>query len=372
MIGLFLPLLLLAPVSAMSYLIEPARSPVLHPDGTVTFAVAAPRADSVKVVGNLPSAPVPMAADSTGTWSVTVGPLEPGIYFYSFDVDGLHTLDTANPWVHEGLGAGTSVLLVPASPPAFYEERGVPRGTAHLHRQRSVLLGDERGYEVYTPPGYDAEPERRYPVLYLLHGYTDTEASWRITGRADVILDNLIAGGAAVPMIVVRPFGYAAPQAGDVEGEGPEVWMRWFARVTPRFERYLLEELIPRVEAEYRTLPDARHRAIAGLSMGGGQSLFIGLGHPDVFAWVGAFSSAVSEEVHGPLLADPDALNRQLSLLWIGCGREDFLYQANTAFLARLDSLGVRHTAHLTAGSHSWPVWHQYLHQLLPVLFTRK
>ena len=365
----WLPLVLLTAMPAMAYLISPPFSPIVHENGSVAFAIRAPEAEAVAVTGSIDAEPVPMTKDDEGVWHATVGPLDPGIYFYSFDVDGLRTLDTANPWVHEGLGAGTSVVLVPADPPAFYEERDVPHGVAHLHRHRSVVLGDDRGYEVYTPPGYDEHPERRYPVLYLLHGYTDTEASWRISGRADVILDNLIADGTAQPMIVVRPFGYAPPEDGDVEGEGREVWMRWFARVTPRFEGYLLDELIPRIEADYRTRTDARHRAIAGLSMGGGQSLYIGLGHADTFAWVGAFSSAVSETVHGPLLADPEALNAELSLLWIGCGRDDFLYEANAAFLARLDELGVRHTGHISDGAHAWPVWHRYLHRLLPLLF---
>jgi hypothetical protein len=259
---------LLTTVPVMAYLIEDAPSPVVHEDGTVSFVVVAPEADTVIVTGNLAVEPVPMSVDTSGIWSVTVGPLEPGIYFYGFVVDGLHVLDRTNPWTHKFLGGGgTSVVLVPASPAAFYEEHDVPRGTVHLQRQRSRILEDWRGYEVYTPPGYDSKADLRYPVLYLLHGYTDTEASWRTSGRAGVILDNLIAKGAAEPMIVVMPFGYAPAEAGDVEGDGPDAWVRWFARVTPRFERYLLDELIPRIDEDYRTRAEDRHRAIAGLSM---------------------------------------------------------------------------------------------------------
>ena len=361
--------LLLKAVPVMAYLIEDAPSPVVHEDGTVSFVIVAAQADTVTVAGNLAVEPVPMSVDTSGTWSVTVGPLKPGIYFYDFVVDGLHVLDQTNPWTHKFLGGGTSVVLVPTSPPAFYEEQDVPRGTVHLQRQRSRALDDWRGYEVYTPPGYDNENDRRYPVLYLLHGYTDTEASWRTSGRAGVILDNLIAEGAAEPMIVVMPFGYAPPEAEDAEGDGPDAWARWFARVTPRFERYLLDELIPRIDADYRTRADDRHRAIAGLSMGGGQSLQIGLGHINTFSWIGAFSAAVFEPVHDPLISRPDALNQHLSLLWIGCGRDDFLYELNARFLSQLDSLGVEHTAHISAGAHSWPVWHRYLHRLLPLLF---
>lgn len=363
--------LLFTAIPAMSYLIQPARSPVIRADGTVTLAVTAPSAASVQVTGNLVTEPVPMTAEAEGNWSVTIGPLAPGVYFYAFDVDGLRLPDTANPWVHAGLGAGTSILLVPAVPPAFYEEQDVPRGTAHLHRHHSHILGDERGYEVYTPPGYARDSARRYPVLFLLHGYTDTEVTWRMSGRADIILDNLIARGDAVPMIVVRPFGYAPRRADDVAGEGVDAWMHWFERVTPRFQTYLLDELLPRVEADYRLRAGADQRAIAGLSMGGGQSLFIGLGNPEVFGWIGAFSASVFRTLHGQLLTDPAELNRRLSLLWIGCGHDDFLYNANIAFLQRLDDLGIRHTAHLTTGDHSWPVWHQYLHQLLPLLFAQ-
>lgn len=353
----------------MTYLIEPSSSPVVQENGTVTFAITAAQADSVKLAGNLVPEPVHMSIDTRGIWSVTIGPLKPGIYFYDFVVDDLHVLDPSNPWTHKFLGGGTSVVLVPASPSAFYEERDVPRGRVNLQRQHSQVLGDFRGYEVYTPPDYSVEADRRYPVLYLLHGYSDTEASWRLSGRADVILDNLIAEGRVEPMIVVRPLGYAPPEVADVEGEGEEQWMRWFGRVTPRFERYLLEELVPVIDVDYRTRVGARGRAIAGLSMGGGQSLLIGLGHTNVFAWIGAFSSAVFESVHDSLLTDPNTLNQRLALLWIGCGKDDFLYELNTRFIGQLDGLGIEHTAHISAGDHSWPVWHRYLHELLPLLF---
>lgn len=356
----------------MSYLLEPSLSPVVHPDSAVTFALRAPRAKAVQVAGNFAAQPVPMAVDTQGVWRGRVGPVAPGVYFYHFDVDGQSTIDPSNPWIHASLRPSSSVVVVPAPSPALYEERDVPRGTVHLYRHRSRVLGDRRGYEVYTPPGYDPAGPQRYPVLYLLHGYSDTEATWRISGRADVILDNLIASGVARPMLVVMPLGYPPLQPGDVLDEGDDTWNGWFSRVTPRLERYLCEELVPGVDAAYPTRATAAGRAIAGLSMGGGQSLSVGLGNTDRFAWVAAFSAAVSADAHYPLLADPATLNRRLALLWIGCGREDFLYSRNTALLARLDSLGVRHTAAITDGGHSWPVWHRYLAELVPQLFTDK
>lgn len=363
-------LLALLPSRGMAQMISPALSPIVHEDRTITFVLLAPEADSVEVITKFREEPFAAVRDTSGLWSVTVGPFAAGIHFYSFEVNGVRMIDPQNRWIHVGLTPSTSVVLVPGDEPAFYEERDVPRGTVHVHRHRSSRLGDLRGYQVYTPPGYDGNPTTRYPVLYLLHGYSDTEDSWRVSGRVDVILDNLIADGSAKPMIAVMPFGYAPAQEGDAEGDGESQWPDWFGRVTARLQPYIVDELVGLVDSTYRTRAESGSRAVAGLSMGGGQSLAYGLERSDVFGWVGAFSSAVFEPYHDRLL-DADRLNTDLSLLWIGCGRDDFLHGLNMRFIEKMNTLGVRHVAHITEGDHSWPIWHGYLREFVSLLFRQ-
>ncbi len=356
---------ILFPLAASAQLQQPAISPVVDSNRTVTFRLVAPRANAVNVSGSFLDAPKPMSKSADGLWSVTVGPVTPELHFYSFEVDGVRMIDPQNPVIHPGILPSSSLLLVSGPQTAFFEERDVPRGRVHYHRHRSAAFGDDRGYCVYTPAHYDRNPDARFPVLYLLHGYTDSQETWRVTGRADVILDNLIAEGKALPMIIVMPYGYATPKEGDGEGE----WFDWFARVTPRFEPYLVREMIPLIEREYRVKSGPESRAVAGLSMGGGQSVYCGLKNPGVFGYIGAFSSAVSLDVHAPLLSDPSAVNNALRLLWIGCGKEDFLYGNNTGFIDILKEKGIRHTAHITGGAHEWRLWREYLHELAPLLF---
>jgi enterochelin esterase family protein len=353
------------PVQAQAQLKDPAISPTVRADKTVVLALPAAQADSVKATGSFPAAPVAMEKDEDGVWQVKLGPLDPGVYFYSFEVDGVQMIDPSSRDIHLSLLPNTSRFIVPGDQPLFYEERDVARGTMHIHRHRSSTLGDYRSYYVYTPRQYTHSEIERFPVLYLLHGYTDTEASWRASGYIDVILDNLVSARKAVPMIVVMPFGYAPAQDGD----GVGTWGDWFTRVTPRFERYVMRELVPLVDRAYRTQASAKGRAIAGVSMGGGQALSIGLDHSDTFAWIGAFSSAVSREFHGPLLQDADELNAELELLWIGCGKDDFFYEPNTKFIEGLQKSGVRHVAHIGEGGHSWPVWHGYIREFAGLLF---
>ena len=353
----------LCSTTAVAQLKDSSISPIVRTDRTVALALSAAQADSAKVLGSLPGAPAMMAKDSDGLWRIELGPVEPGFYFYSFEVDGVQMIDPSNRDIHLSMGPNASTLVVPGEPPLFYEEQAVSHGTVHMHRHRSRALGDDRGYLVYTPPHYDQLSIERYPVLYLLHGYTDTEMSWYATGRAHFILDNLLAEKAAAPMIIVMPFG--SPPADDrASGE-------WFSRVNPRFERYIVEELVARIDKKYRTVSFKKGRAIAGLSMGGGQALRIGLNNSDQFSWVGGFSSAVFDSFHGPLLEDADTLNEELELLWVGCGRDDFLFKNNSDFIAQLNSRGIRHVAHIREGAHTWPVWHKYLYEFAGLLFKK-
>ncbi|MBN1293208.1 MAG: esterase [Candidatus Latescibacteria bacterium] len=342
-----------------------AISPVINADHTVTLRLRAPEADEVKVNVEFLDEPRLMTKGEDGIWNVTLGPVEPDIYGYSFIIDGVSIIDPMNPNIHTSLVPSTSLLEYPGDHLMFYDEKSVSHGMLHYHRYHSELLGDNRGYYVYTPPGYQSSGSIKYPVLYLLHGYTDKEDGWTNTGRAQYILDNLIAEGKAKPMLIVMPFGYVPPQPGDGEGE----WEDWFMRVAPRYERYLLDELIPRIESEYNVYSDAANRAVAGLSMGGGQTLYFGLHNPKTFNWICAFSSAVYSNFHGNLLSDPDMINRNVKLLWIGCGKDDFLYKHNMDFIDMLKQKNIKYIVHISGGKHSWRVWRPYLHEIAQKLF---
>ncbi|UCD51888.1 MAG: esterase family protein [Phycisphaerales bacterium] len=329
--------------------------PQVGSDRTVTFHLRAPQAQRVLLNANFLPEPGAMTKDAEGLWSITSAPLAPEIYEYDFTVDGLTIPDPANPFVKVWRRRSRSMVLVPGNPPKFFEEQNVSHGTVHVQRYRSRSLDVTRGLYVYTPPGYETARQETYPALYLLHGSGDTEDAWTIVGRANVILDNAIAVGRARPMIVAMPYGHT-PGAGRGNRQA--------------FEADLIGDVIPFVEKRYRVRADAADRAIVGLSMGGGQSLRIGLGHPDLFAWVGAFSSsAPSAEELQKLLAQPDELNEKLKLLWVGCGREDFLFERNQQFRRALEAQGIEYIAHITDGGHEWRLWRRYLNEILPLLF---
>lgn len=349
------------PVEAQSQATE--IWPQVHTDRKVTFYLRAPAAQRVLLEASFLSEPEPMVKDAEGLWSVAVGPLAPEIHEYNFKVDDLAVADPMNPFVKVWRRNARSMVLVPGGPPMFYEEQNVPHGTVHVHRYHSKSLDTTRGLYVYTPPAYETSGPARYSVLYLLHGSGDTEDAWTIVGRANLIADNLLAAGQARPMIIVMPYGHTPSITSD--RTRPRNWQS--------FESDLIGDVIPFVEHNYRVYSDPEHRAIAGLSMGGGQSLRIGLGHPEMFGWVVAFSSsAPSGEELDALLAKPETLNERLRLLWIGCGRKDFLFEANQRFLAALEAKAIRHTAHITDGAHEWRLWRHYLNEVLPLLFDAK
>jgi enterochelin esterase family protein len=299
-----------------------------------------------------------MAKDTNGVWSVTLGPIEPGVWEYGFQVDGLSMIDPGNPAIKPMREPRTSILHLPGNPPLIHDFQDVPHGVVHEHTYRSKSLGRLRDLAVYTPPGYNAGRRARFPTLYLQHGSGDNQATWTVHGKAHWILDNLIAQRRAKPMVVVMMDGHAAtPGPGATNN-------------TALFERDLLEDVMPFIETNYRVRTDAASRAIVGLSMGGGQSLTIGLNHPDRFAWVGGFSASVpAREAIPAVVENPASVNRKLKLLWIGCGRDDFLLKRNEEFIALLDEKELRHEWHLTDGGHSWPVWRIYLAELAPRLF---
>lgn len=337
----------------------PATSPEVGADRRVTFRIRAAKATEVTVVGQWGDGPVAMARGDGDVWSVTTGPIAPGVWEYSFRVDGLQMIDPGNPAIKPMREPRTSILHVPGQPPLLHDFQDVPHGVVRQHCYLSKSLNRMRELVVYTPPGYEQQADARFPTLYLQHGSGDNQATWVAHGKAHWILDNLIAQGKARPMVVVMMDGHA----GDRSATGPR-------GNTGAFERDLLQDVMPFIEANYRVKTDAANRCIAGLSMGGGQSLTVGLNHLDRFAWVAGFSSSVpSRETVAGALDDPAAANGGLKLLWIACGKDDFLLKRNEEFISLLEEKNIHHEWHLTDGNHSWPVWRIYLAELAPKLF---
>jgi enterochelin esterase-like enzyme len=336
-------------------------SPEIDSQHHVTFRLLAPNAKQVGLQAQFLQDTRPMTKDSKGIWNVTLESVKPGIYEYNFIVDGLQVVDPSNSWLKVWLRNSKNLVEIPGDEPMFYEEQQVPHGTIHIHKYQSKSLGIPRQLYLYTPPGYETNQDTKYPVLYLFHGFGDTEDAWTGVGRANLIMDNLIAKNMVKPFIIVMPYGHTP--------SSPPV-MRSIGKYDA-FEKDLIEEVIPYIQNCYRVSTEQKDRAVAGLSMGGGQSLTIGLGNLDLFGWVGAFSSAIPEEQNlDKLLAEPESINEKLKLLWIGFGRQDFLFEANQKFLERLKTDKIKHISHITEGGHEWRLWRNYLNELAPLLFT--
>src|SRR5205085_648972 len=262
----------------------PIVSPEVQQQNRVTFRFRAQNASKVEVQLEGRTEHVAMQKDDSGVWSVTTEPLEPDYYGYSFLADGVGLIDPRNPLMKPNLLGTQSMVHVPGPPSLPWEINEVPRGVVHHHFYKSGVVGDQRDYYVYTPPGYDRASKKRYPVLYLLHGFSDDASGWTAVGRANVILDNLLAQQKAKPMIVVMTLGYGAPEMLS-HGVGAFSHPDLRQRNLDRFRESLLTEVIPQVEKGYRASTDRKSRAIAGLSMGGSESVFVGLTSADRFAW---------------------------------------------------------------------------------------
>jgi enterochelin esterase family protein len=343
-------------------------SPEVHPDATVTFRFRDPNAKEVKL--SLEGAePQPMRKDDQGEWIVTTAPLAPDYYGYSFVADGVRLIDPSNPQLKPNLLNAENSVHVPGPLSLPWELNDVPHGEIHHHFYKSAVADDDRDYYVYTPPGYNASAKQKYPVLYLLHGYSDDASGWTAVGRANVILDNLVAQGKAKPMIVVMPLGYGTMEMIRL------AWNAWnHADLRDanfkRFTESLLMEVMPQVEAEYRITKHRNSRAIAGLSMGGSESLLTGLNNLDKFSWIGAFSSGgIPEDFEKDFPTLDAKANSQLHLLWIACGTEDHLIMVNRSLREWLKTKGVKVTEIETPGMHTWMVWRRDLAEFAPLLF---
>jgi len=335
----------------------PARTgPVISPemkDGKLTLRFSAPKAQHVTAAIPALKGVPPMQKDEAGVWSVTVENVAPEIYEYQFQVDGISTLDPGNPWVKSGLRPAYSLVEVPMQPPAFWEAHEVPHGAVAIHTFQSKALGVPRTFRVYTPPDYAKHPEARYPVLYLLHGAGDMDDGWTVVGRANLIADNLLAEQKVRPMLIVMPNGSYPREAGH-QGD---------------FETDLLQSIVPLVESTYRVAEGPSNRAMAGLSMGGGQVVRIGLKHTDQFTQLGVFSAGVGPAGREGGPDDLAAAKRQVSLLWLGCGQDDKALEGFHRLEALLTDNGVKFESHISPGGHTWSNWRHYLHDFLPRLF---
>jgi len=350
---------------------EPIQSPEVHADRSVTFRFRAPNAKEV-LLAREGAERVPMQKDEQGVWSVTTAPLEPDFYGYSFVADSVRLIDPSNFLMKPNLLNTESEVHVPGPSSLPWEINDVPHGVVHHHFYRSGIVGDDRDYYVYTPPGYDAHAKTPYPVLYLLHGFSDDASGWTAVGRANVILDNLIAQGKAKPMLIVMTLGYGAPEILSARGprfRDPSLRERNMSR----FRDALFNEVMPQVEKSYHVAKDRSARAIAGLSMGGAESLYTGLNAIDRFAWIGAFSSGGMGDDFNATFPKLDAkTGAQLRLLWIACGTDDRLIEPNRKFRDWLKTKGVGFIPIETPGAHTWMVWRRNLAEFATLLFQGK
>jgi enterochelin esterase-like enzyme len=345
----------------------PPFSPVVNKDNTITFRVKARSAKNVNLLfGEWGVKPQPLAKDTAGVWSITTGAVAPDIYSYVFEIDGVQLPDMNNPVTKAGTQIYSSIVEVPGEPARFDEIQNVPHGTMQVLRYNSTALRTIRGLNIYLPPQYFTEPERKFPVLYLRHGGGDNETSWsQPAGKADVILENLIARQKAVPMIVVMTNGLTdGTWAGGSTPEGMKL-----------LEKELLNDVMPLVEKTYHVAADRSSRAIAGLSMGGGQAFVIGLRNLDKFAWIGEFSAGLLSDKDFkvdellPGIVNPDNLNNKLKLFWIGCGTDDPRYNGHLVLVNELNKKGIHNEFHDTPGGHEWKVWRVQLAGFLQKIF---
>ncbi len=350
----------------------PIISPEVQSDRRVIFRIFAPSLKEVSVKLEGTAQPLAMQKDEKGIWSATAGPLEPDYYEYWFESDGATLMDPLNPLMKPNFLHPHNMVHVPGPASLTWEVQNVPHGALHHHFYHSKVVGDFRDYYVYTPPGYDPRGKVRYPVLYLLHGYSDNNDIWWMVGNANVSLDNLIAQGKAKPMIIVMPLGYGAPeivQRTPTFG-APFRDEKLRQRNFDRFGECLLQEVVPAVETDYLVKKDRNSRAIAGLSMGGAETLLVGLNNLDRFAWIGAFSSGgLGDDLEKQFPKLDAKANPQPRLLWISCGKDDGLLPLNVKMRDWLESKQIHPKWLETSGAHTWQVWRRAIAEFMPLLF---
>jgi enterochelin esterase-like enzyme len=369
-----------------------AQTPAIHSDRRITFSLKAPDATSLQVAGGdgLGMGPFPMTKETDGSWSVTTPPSVPGFHYYWFVLNGVAVNDPASE-TYFGYGKETSGIEVPEAGADYYAIQNVPHGEVRAKWYLSKTTGEWRRAFVYTPPGYDERSTTRYPVLILQHGSGEDETGWTRQGRAQFILDSLIAAGKARPMIVVMDRGYALRPGAAPPGGGPNAWLQNLRLAFTSFEDVVIHDLIPMIDASYRTIPDREHRAMAGLSMGGMQTMFIALQHLDMFAYIGSFSGPIvpslttgnltsdrtpepfdSKTAYGGAFADPSTFNKRVKLLWLGVGsaESDQFRRGIGGAVEAVRPAGVRLEYFESSGTaHEWQTWRRDLNDFAPRLF---
>ena len=349
-------------------------SPEVQADRKVVFRLHAPKAEAVRLnAGDLPGdprQPRDLKKGEKDVWELAVGPVDPGTYRYTFNVDGVSVVDPRSPAISQSNGNAWSVVHVPGS--GFSDSAEVPHGAVAAVHYRSSALGKDRRMHVYTPPGYETGSDK-YPVLYLLHGAGDSDDSWTSVGRANFILDNLIAAGKAKPIVVVMPAGHTGPFGfGAPAAPGPDGRPSLGANA---FEQDFTKDIRPYVEKHYRVLTDRPNRAIAGLSMGGAQTLNISMDALLDYAYVGVFSSGLLmrnveqwEKENAAKLDDAKA-KEGLKLLWFSTGSQDFLLNGTKQTVELLKKHQFNPVFKESTGGHTWINWRNYLNEFAPQLF---
>ena len=347
------------------------NAPVVEADNKVTFKVHSSKAQSVTINGSWMGfgQATPLTKGADNVWSVTVGPLEPSMYHYNFFIDSVSTIDPKNAHALRDGVRYASMLLVPGEGSKLFEVNDVAHGSLSQVWYNSPSLKLNRRMYVYTPPGYDSSKDK-YPVLYLLHGGGGDEDAWTSLGRANYILDNLIAQGKAKPMIVVMTNGNAFQTSSlRTAPNAPVVTRETFMKYAGLFEGSLVKDVIPYIEKNYRVKASKESRAVAGLSMGGMHTITASIEYPDVFGYIGVFSSGIFQP-------SPDQEAKFMALkkagfnkYWVACGKDDFVMESNKRLLDMLNKTGIKHEYFENGGGHTWANWRTYLSMFAPMLF---
>ena len=343
--------------------VRSAKYPQILPDNRVVFRIKAPDAQKVQI--DLVKK-YEMVRDTGGYWIVTTDSISEGFHYYSLLIDGVALVDPASETFY-GMGRMASGIEIPFANGEYYAIKDVPHGDVRIKKYYSKVTNSWRQFYVYTPPGYDNNTSKKYPVLYILHGGGEDERGWATQGKTDLILDNLIAENNAEPMLVVMPDGNFG--SGGLAGFN-EIVLR-------SFENELKQSLIPFVEKNYRTQTDAKNRALAGLSMGGLQTLYAGIKNTNMFAYLGVFSSGwfanrpeLANPQHDFMKANATIINSNLKSFWISMGgKEDIAYNNCKIMLSKFDEMGIKYAYSEYPGGHTWPVWRNNLYNFAQILF---
>lgn len=350
-----LPVLLFGCITARAQRPPSVISPDIRPDHSVTFRLYARNARQVSLNGQFLTADLPMKKDSSGIWSITVPPVKPDIYPYCFVVDSLQVADPNNTLIFANERFKFSLVDVHGDQPLIHALQNVPHGKISYRYYESKTLGTTRRLLIYTPPGFNVNGKIKYPVLYLIHGGSDTEETWTKVGRANLIADNLIAQGKVKPMIIVMPYANVRPKPMD------------------DFTKDVINDIIPFVEANYPVLKESKNRAVAGFSVGGGQTLNIGITNTDKFAYVCSYAPFTTTDEFRKNFTNwtpnADLINKQLKLFTISVGTDDFLFESVKQNVAMFKEKGINLESYIVDGGHTWMNCKQYLAKTLQQLF---